>query len=102
MPTLNAKKFLNRHDAEHAGQETGQQYALVIIIVLLYMSYSGMLPFCHFTTALLALAIFVAFRTGFEYYMGCRWDHHQSKRERLQNEGMDAVQAFEAVRDGQA
>lgn len=98
---LSARNFLNRNSAEHAGANAGQAYAVVIILVLWYLSSSGRLPFCGYTTGGLALLTFLGLRLGCEYYMGQRWDHFQHKRDALQRAGLTVVQAFEKIRDGQ-
>lgn len=96
---LSAKKFLNRNDAANAGAQTGQAYAAIIILILIYASYQDYLPFCGYSTAVVCLVTYLGLRMGCEYYMGQRWDHFQRKRNALQAQGSSAVAAFEKVRD---
>lgn len=101
---LSAKKFVHKNDAEHAGAIAGQAYAVVLILVLMCVIYFDMSKYSDVESILISvfafsICAFIGLRTTCSRYMGHRWDIYQLQRDKLQESGMTAVQAFEKVRD---
>lgn len=94
-----ARSFIDREDAVTAGRHAGGAYALVILIVLAFMTMTDNIHFTGSQNLFLGAAIIIGLRVGMEMWAGHRWDHYEQKRQNImRHEGVTWQDAFDRVR----